>query len=277
MPLYDGSKGPPGALYPTNATDSEFQRLEPLITPTLLKSRFLKGISMTLKVKDLETGKPFRITDEELADYIESAVCDAEDDTGICIMPTKFSDKLPYQRQDYEKMGYLQLPHKPISSIDSMTVKMSDGVPIFEFPMAWLETANLVAGQLNLIPLASGLISADASSSGSALFFTSLWNMPWVAALFAVEYTTGFKDGLVPRSVNNLIGTIAAMRVLSQLAAAQSGQNSVSIGLNGMNQSVSGPGPDRYKTRMGELAEDRKRATKKIRKIFGTSFVTSTV
>lgn len=277
MPFYDDSKGPPGGMGPPNATSSVWGRLEPLLTVDQLKSRFLKGISMTLKQKDLATGKPFRITDEELKDFIERALDTAETETGLYFMPTKFKDKLPYQRQDWENFGYFQLPRRPISSIDTLTVTLSDGGVVFTMPNDWIETCNLIHGQINIIPLAmvgTGIING---ASGNAVYFNSLWNRPWVAALFGVEYTTGFPDGLLPKSVNELIGTIAAMRVLSQLAAAQAGQNSVSLGLDGLSQSVSGPGPDRYKTRRAELTEEKALLVRKLKRTYGTSFVVGTV
>lgn len=284
MPLYTGSKRPPGAMHPRNAIASEFSRLEPLLSPTILKSLYLKGIQLTLKVKDPETGLPFKFTDEELQMLIEQAVEEAEIETGLNIMPVQYSEKLPYQKQDWESFGYFQLQRRPISSIDSLTVRLADNSDIFTFPNEWIETSNLIWGQVNLIPLAfqgveggTGIIGGITSGSGTAVFFNSLWNRPWVAALFGVEYTTGFPDGLIPKSVNNLIGTIAAMNVLSQIAAASSGQTSVSLGIDGMSQSVGMPGPERYRTRMEELGQRRKLIVKKLRKMFGTSFVAGTV
>lgn len=280
MPIYTDSKGPPGGMGPPNASASVWSRLEPLITPDQLKSRFLKGIPLTLKIKDPSTGKPFMITDEELKDYIDRALDFAEQETGLYFMPTKFSEKLPFQRQDWESLGYFQLPRRPISSIDSLTVRLADGGDVFVFPNEWIETANLIWGQINLIPLAfqaAGTGTGLVGGSGSTVFFNSLWNRQWVAALFGVEYTVGFPDGMVPKTVNELVGTIAAMRTLSQLGAAQAGQNSVSISLDGQSQSVSGPGPDRYRTRMEELGNDRKMLVKKLKKTFGTNFVVGTV
>lgn len=283
MPIYTGSKSPPGGLHPTNATATTFNRLEPLLTVDQLKSRHLKGIPLTLKIKDPDTGKPYRIMDEELKDYIQSAVDEAEIETGLTLMPTKFKNKLPYQRQDFESLGYLQLPHRPIASIDSLTVRLSDESDVFTFPTTWIETANLIWGQINIQPLAfSGLDGANQvigqdSATGTSVFFNNLWNRPWVAALFGVEYTTGFKDGLMPRVVNDLIGIIATMRVLSMIAAAYSQSTSTSLGIDGMSQSVGTPGPERFRVRIDELKEQRKLLNKKLKKIFGTSFVTGTV
>lgn len=289
MPFFDGN-GPKntGSMYPSNAVATTLGRLEPLITPDQLKSRFLKGIPMVLRVKDPTTGKAFQITDEELKDYIQLAVDVAENETGLTLFPTKFENKLPFQKQDYEQFGYFQLPHRPIASIEKLTVRLADGSDIFVFPTQWIEVANLIWGQLNILPLAfqgieagtgivGGSVNGSTPGGGTAVFFNSLWNRPWVAALFGVEYTTGFRDGMMPKMVNEMIGTIAAMRTLSQIAAAYAAQTSTSLGIDGMNQSVGTPGPNRYQVRMQELAADRKLYMRKLKKLFGTSFVAGTV
>jgi hypothetical protein len=264
--------------YLENSVATPWGRLEPLITPDVLKSRFLKGIPLTLKVKDPETGKPYRITDDELKDYIEVAVDEAEQETHLVLMPTQFEEKLPYQRQDYDAFGYFQLSHKPVASIEALTVKLADNHEIFNFPLEWIETSNLIHGQVNILPLANtGINQPVAAGSGTAVFFNNLWNRPWVSALFGVKYTAGFKDGLMPRSVNQLIGIIAAMQVLSQIAAAYAGQTSASLGLDGMSQSTSTPGPNRYQVRMQELKEQRIMLVKKIRKGYGSKFIFGTV
>ena len=284
MPIFTGGKSITGGMYPANSIASVLGRLEPLITPEQLKSRYLKGIQMTLRIKDPETGKPYKIMDEELKDYIQKAIDTAEQETGLSFFPTQFSNKLPFQKQDWEAFGYLQLPHRPISSIESMTVRLSDGSDVFTFPTTWLETANLLHGQMNLLPLAfqdteagTGVVGGDVGGGGTAVFFNSLWGRPWVAALFNVVYTAGFPDGMMPNMVNDLIGTIAAMRVLSMIAAAYSTSTSVSLGMDGMNQSTSGPGPQRFALRMTELGADRKLSVRKLKKLCGTSFVAGTV
>lgn len=301
MPIYDGlngagvlaskpagtsdlGQGTQGKQYPIDATFSSWGRLEPLLTPDQLKSRYLKGIPMVLKIKDPATGKPFQITDDELKDYIELAVDEAEQLTGLIIMPTQVTHKLPFQKQDYEAFGYFQLPHRPISSIEALNVTLADGSDVFVFPPEWLETANLIAGQLNIIPLAfqgmqggTGVIGGTNAGGGTAVFFNSLWNRPWVAALFGVTYTAGFKNGLMPKYVNNLIGCIVAMRVLSMIAAAYAAWQSTSLGMDGMSQSISTPGPMRFKQRMEELEKERTLSVKKLKKVYGGSFPTGTI
>lgn len=280
----DGSVKAQGQQYPENVVTTPWGRLEPLLTVDLLKSRFLKGIPLTLKIKDPETGKPYKIADEELKDYIDLAVDEAEQETSLLLMPTQVTVKLPFQKQDFEQFGYFQLPHRPVASIEELTVQLADGSEIFTFPTQWIETANLIHGQLNIIPLAfqglasgTGIIGGTSEGQGTAVFFNSLWNRPWVAALFGITYTAGFKNGLMPKSVNQLIGVIAAMQVLSQVAAAYAGQQSTSLGLDGMSQSVSTPGPNRYAKRMEELQAQRALLVKKLKKSYASKIIVGTV
>jgi hypothetical protein len=77
--------------------------------------------------------------------------------------------------------------------------------------------------------------------------------------------------------VNQLIGIIAAMQVLSQVAAAYAGSTSTSLGIDGMSQSVSTPGPNRYQIRIEELRAHRALLVKKIKKSYGSKFVVGTV
>lgn len=298
MPIYTGvsKQAGPNSLdasgnatntveYPEGSAFSAWGRVEPLLTPDLLKSRFLKGIPLTLKIKDPSTGKPFVITDDELKDYIDQAVSEAEDEVGMVIMPTQFLDKLPFQKQDFEQFGYFQLPRRPVSSIEALNVTLADGSDVFDFPLQWIETSNMIHGQVNILPLAfqgldagTGIIGGGINAGGgTAVFFNSLWNRPWVAALFGFRYTAGFKNGLVPKTVNQLVGTITALHVLSQIAAAYALYTSVSLGIDGMSQSQTTPGPQRYVVRIGELEKDKDKYVRKLKKIFGTGFVAGTV
>lgn len=299
MPIYDGSNGqqpskPAGAKdigegtqgqqWPENATATPWGRLEPLITPEQLKSRYLKGVQLVLKIMDPDTRKPFRITDDELKDYINRAVSVAEEETNLILMPTQFTEKLPFQKQDFEQFGYFQLPRRPVASVDALNVTLADGSDVFQFPTEWIETANLIHGQLNIIPLAfqsviagTGVIGGVNAGGGTAVFFNALWNRPWVAALFGITYTCGFKNGMMPQLVNDLIGVIVAMRVLSQLAAAYAYLQSASLGIDGMSQSVSTPGPQRFKIRMDELKEERALLVKKLKKYGGSKIFTGSV
>jgi hypothetical protein len=91
--------------------------------------------------------------------------------------------------------------------------------------------------------------------------------------MFEVVYTTGFKEGAIPKTINQLIGVIAAMETLSLLATTYSRTTSSSLGIDGLSQSLSTPGQEIFKQRMEELGAKRKWLTSRLQARFNTSFV----
>lgn len=279
---YTNSKGLPGSAagqnplsYPVNSVDTSWGRLEPLLTVDQLVSQFLFGIPLVSRMKDPRTNKPMVITDDMLKEYIDVAVSTAEAELGIDIMPTKYSTKQPFDKAEYDNFGHFRLENKPIYSLDLLTVRPSNNDDVFIVPPDWIETSYMAWGQINIIPLTLAITNngiTNSQTGGGSVFLNILGQKPWVPAFWGFEYTTGFKDGLVPVIINQFIGTVVAMRVLSMLAATYARANSTSLGIDGMSQSVSTPGPQVFKVRLDELANDRKMLMKKIKKYFGTSF-----
>jgi hypothetical protein len=69
--------------------------------------------------------------------------------------------------------------------------------------------------------------------------------------------------------VNELIGTIAAIAILSEIAATFI-YNSQSQSQDGISQSSTGPGPRIYQLRIEELMLKRDELTRKLKAIFST-------
>ena len=82
---------------------------------------------------------------------------------------------------------------------------------------------------------------------------------------------------MVPRVINEYIGCVAAVEVLSQLALTYARANSHSLGIDGLSQSVSTPGPQIFKVRMDELEEKKKAIMKKVKAIFGFKIFSGTL
>lgn len=285
---YCGSKelipdecGNPGHVYPLNATVASHCELEPLITPDQLVTRHLFGIPLISRIVDPITGKPMVFTNDILKDYINRATQEAEVETQIDINPKKYHEKLPYVRPDFEAFGMMMLNHKPAHSLDFVSVQLADNTNIFQFPPQWLETANLIYGQINFIPLAfqSSVIGTVVGSTNpqNAVFFNSLWNRNFVQALFGISYTTGFPNREVPIFINELIGTIAAIKVLSSLAATYARVTSTSLGLDGVSQAISGPGPLLFITRLQDLEKQRQLLVGRARAFFGSKIVLGSI
>ena len=276
---YTYSKEPLSAVYPLYAKDTgPFERLEPMLTPELLKQRHLFGITLISSLIDPATKRKQTMTDEILKDYMNGAISDIENDSSTCIMPAQFNLKLPYDRNLYLSYGFLQIPVKPVYSIDKFTVCPANNQDVFELPLAWLEASNLAYGQINLIPIGialngtmfGGQISSSGGGAGAAAFLAILAQATWVPAFWRIEVSCGYKDGMVPRYINELIGIYTSIRVLSELQATKIIQGG-SIGVDGISQSVSTAGPQTYQARIEELKEEKKRKLKVLKKIYGGS------
>ena len=279
---YSNAKFPVGSssgeIYPQNAISTEWARVEPLISPTLLKRRHLLGIPLVSWVQHPITKKRQEVTDEDLKDLILVAVSKAEELTGTYIFPVEFLEKHPFDRNQYESFGYMQTLRRPVSSIESLTVTPSNNVDLFSVPLEWIETANLIRGQINIIPMtiSNQNLVVNTQSGGGAAFLAFLSYKNWIPAFWQLKYTCGYKDGLLPRILNYLIGIIAAIDVLAMLGATLMG-NSASLGIDGLSQSASGPGPQVYSTRIEMLTAERDIYVKKIKKLSGLKIFSDNV
>ena len=280
MADYTNSRPGVGSAFPENAIDTARLQLEPLLTVDLLKTRHLFGVPLVSAQKDPLTGKSQVMTDEMLYDYIEGAVSQAELELKIDIFPVKRREKQPFDINLYNSFGYFQLSHRPCTSIDKLSVTPSNMLDVYVVPNDWVEGAYLHRGQVNIVPLTVAFVQGTyipQQSSGGAAFLQILGNKAWIPAWWQIEYTSGFKDGLVPRVVNEYIGCVAAIEVLSMLAVTYARSNSHSLGIDGLSQSVSTPGPQIFKVRLDELEEKKKAIMKKVKAIFGFKIFSGTL
>jgi hypothetical protein len=79
------------------------------------------------------------------------------------------------------------------------------------------------------------------------------------------------KEGQVPVPVNELIGCLAAIDVLSAIAPSNI-YNSQTLSQDGISQSSSGVGPRIYELRIQELEVKRDTLIKKLKGIFSGKF-----
>jgi hypothetical protein len=272
--------GKPGQVYSENMVDTTWSKTEPLLTAEQLVYRHLFGIPLVSRFKDPFTNKPMVLTKPMVEDYIKRAVAMAELEMTIDIFPTAYSEKLPYDRAEYEDWGFMMLSHRPVNSIQLMTIRTADNQNVYEVPLEWVETANMAHGQLNIIPMAIGLVNGQekfpAATSGGSMFLNILGIGNWVPSYWSIEYTCGFPNGCIPIVVNELIGMTAAMNILSQLAATYQ-QTSASLGVDGLSQSSGTVGPALFLNRMKELDTQRQLVVKKIKAMFGLKNFSSNV
>jgi hypothetical protein len=279
MADYTNSKSGPGVVFPDNAVETSWNRVEPLVKPEQVKSRHLFGIPLVSAMKDPLTGKAQVYTDDLIRDTIDRAVGLAETETGLDIFPIRNKEKQPFDRNEYQSFGYMRLERRPVASVEVLSITPPNGNNLYSVPLEWIETAYLPKGQINLIPIGNAIAYGSVAQvgSGGALFLNVLGAQGWVPAFWQVEYTSGFPDGMIPKPINELIGVIAAMEILSALGATYGKSQSHSLGIDGLSQSISTPGPQIFKNRYDELAEKRQKLVKKLKTQYGLNLFSGNV
>jgi hypothetical protein len=263
--------------YPVHANQASglLKRTEPLITPKQLKSRFLKGIFEKLPLEA-------RYSDTELKDQINLAVNELEAELKVPIFAERFTERVPYDFTLYKSYIHIRTNHGPIRSVENFRIVSSDRTSIFTIPAQWVDTGQFHNRQISVIPLlasytASAAISATGTSIGAA-FLVLVTNSAWVPAYWEIDYVAGLcgDKGQVPIVVNQLIGAIASINILSNLASLNQ-YNSVSIGQDGISQSHSGLGPQIYATRIQDLTLKKQELLKQLQRMFQQKIYVGTI
>jgi len=260
------------SAYPVHAeqTSGLLRRVEPFLTPEQLVSRFLKGINLMFS-----SGATF--TNAELKDRIYLAMNEAEIQIGTFLTREAFKDKLPFDSSLYRSYIHLRVEHGPIISVEEVAIVSANNEDIFRLPPQWIEAANFSKNLINIIPLLAGYgfntIAASAPTAGVAFLSILNQGLGFVPAYWQVKYTAGVsnREGEVPTIINELVGCIAAIAILSEIAPWFV-NISQSQSQDGISQSSSSPGPRIYELRIAELTKKRDEYIKKIKGIFSTKF-----
>lgn len=255
------------SIYPVHAAETSglLKRIEPILTPEQLVSRFLKGIPLQLPNGDF-------FTNAELKDRIYLACNEAELLLKTTITREAFVEKLPFDYSLYRAYIHLKAEHGPIISLEHLAIVSADFNNIFEIPPTWIESANFSKNIINVIPLLASYgvntVSGAVGNAGIA-FLTIMDGLNWVPSYWQINYTAGLsnREGSVPASVNELIGCIAAIAILSEIAPLFL-WTSQSQSQDGVSQASSGPGPRIYMLRIEELEKKKDNLVKKLTAIF---------
>ena len=271
------------AQYPIHAIETSgiLRRTEPFLTPELFKIRFLLGLPFYLLGQSaIELLKP-----ENLKDRIMMAMNETEGQLGTTITREEFVDKLPFDWSLYKSFIHIKPRHSPIISLESLAIVASNSEVIFQVPSVWVDMANASIGQLNVIPLLASFGATNASGTpitatnqGAGVAFLAIWGASGattqVPSYWQVTYSAGLsnREGQVPVIVNQLIGTNAAINILSQLAMFFF-TTSQSQSQDGISQGSSTLGPRIFALRIEELIKNRDELISKIKGIFAKKYV----
>lgn len=222
-------------VYPVKSTTtSEFSRTESLLSVKDLKERFLHGINLVNR-----DGITF--PDTALQFYIDAAITMLEDDMEIYVNPVSLEEDRDYVINDYINWSFIELDNNPVISLDKFEIRFLKNEAYVEFPAEWIRLDS-----------ATGVIRVAATMGTiQSWIVTSFSFLPRLVArtydfphFFHLEYTAGFEQDKVPKSVNMAIGLISSIYILSVLGnlILAPGISSESISLDGLSQSTSKEG-----------------------------------
>ena len=245
-------------------------RIETLITPEHLKSRYLKGVDVS------------DYTVDELKDEIMLAINEFELMSGLTVNPVQHSEVLPFDASFYRSFVYTKTNHGPILSVQSFTIESSDEKVIYPLPTIWLDMRLAHRRQINIIPLLTANTISTANvglvggGAGAFLFLRALGNINWMPAFWKITYTAGIckEEGKLPVIVNDVIGLTAAIEILSA-KQNQIVHTSQSLSQDSISQSSGGAGTQTYQPRIAMLEAKRDKLLKKIKGIFFSKYYMS--
>lgn len=264
------------SVYPLQclASSDSLNRVEPLVTAQILRKQYLLGINLMSPLT--KQG----LTDDDIKDFINRAVNEAEVSLGISVAENVRQYRGPYDRTQNLYYIYTELPYKPVTSILKWSIQSSDGNDIYIFPPSLIETGNAQMGQLSLgfstVPANSPIIADGFYGNAGYVLIRSLaaYTMP---AFYLVQFVTGFPEDKIPLPINELIATIAALAILSMIAPIIRPITSAALNIDGLSQQVTSPGPLWLQQRMAELTAKRDNLIQQLRNYFYTNLVVSNV
>jgi hypothetical protein len=256
-------------VYPVHAeaTSGLLTRCEPLLGPDKFRRMFLKGIPLRFRNGD-------RFTNEDIQEKLNWAMNEVELLIGATITREAFKQKVPFDYSEYKAYIQIRSEKGPMISLEELAIVSADDNNIFTIPPTWIETSNFAKRLINVIPLLAAYgVNQVAGAVGNAgiAFLTVMDGLNWVPAYWQIRYTAGLSnnEGQVPANINELIGVIAAIAILSEIAATFI-YNSQSQSQDGISQSSSGPGPHVYDVRIAQLEAKRDELVGKFKAIFST-------
>lgn len=219
---------------PSNTSRSK--KVEPLISVTQLKERYLYGII----IKD---SNGVELPERVYQNYIDNAVSMLEHYLDLSITPViGFPEEKDYHFNEYTDWGFMMLNYYPVlrvQKIEMIYFRDETGEPdvIQEIPNNWIRLES-DSGIIRLIPNARFPASLQVGATGS--YFPEVLRTNMVPNLWRVTYDYGFEDGKIPTLMNQVIGMLAASSALVVggnlvLGAGIAGS---SISLDSLSQSI---------------------------------------
>jgi len=264
------------AGYPVHAgrTSGLVKRCEPVLTPQLLISRYLKGIPLAFPNGD-------SFNPEDVKDQIVLATNEVEILCKITVNREQFVDKVPFDINLYKSFIYLKAEQNPVLSVESVQIVSSDGYNVFQIPSAWLEPSNFSKGIINVVPILGAYSVATGGGVGAyggIPYLNVFSQLTFVPGFWQLVYTTGTSkiEGQYPVIINDVIGVTAAINMLSVITNMFL-TTSQGLSRDGISQNSAGPGPRMYLPYIEELKAKQAVLVGKLKAAFSVKFLISNI
>jgi len=217
-------------------SNRQINRVEPLITPDILKKSYLFGVH----VLDKETGED--LSDDTYQQFINTAVSMLEHDLDISILPQDIVEHKDFRQNEYWDWSYMMTNNVPVIKINNLQfVYMKDvnsqDNPVLNIPAQWLRIQSH-DGVLRLIPNSSFPGNLQIGNTGA--FFPEILRSTMIPHLWKIEYSIGFSEGKVPVLLNQCIAMIASILVLTVggILILGAGISGSSVSIDGLSESI---------------------------------------
>lgn len=218
-------------VFPPNSSGNPgFKRHEPLLNVRKLKERYLFGVT----ILD-DANNPLPIDTYQF--HIDQAISEVEHDLDITITPTTFTEDRDYNINDYQNWSFVDLYHRPVISVESVSIQYEPNQSLLTFPEEWLRVYSEI-GQLQITPTSGSINAYNINNSG---FLPQIFGVRrQYPRMIHIEYTAGFEENKIPYILNHLIGLKASIPILDIAGdlILGAGIANQSISLDGLSQSV---------------------------------------
>jgi hypothetical protein len=197
--------------------------------------------------------------DEDIQEYVDSAVALMERKLGVRLKPTVIrtdaearglvegvdyevsEPPYDYDAKAYANWGFLQLRERPASKLTGAKLVLPNGVVVVDF-MATPEWVKFYpeTAQMQIVPYA-GSATVFGMLGGSQTGFSFMTgkinrNMP---QMWYIDYVSGYAQNKIPKDIVNIVAKIASSDILGVAGEAlKAGITNMSTSIDGLSESV---------------------------------------
>lgn len=210
---------------------------EIVMSPEELMSLYFYGINIT-------SNDGSKISNDVIRFQIKAAQQEVEKHLEIRLVPKLIEQSIDYFRSDYWQSFPILRTKLPVKKPLSM-IGFLNGIEQIKYPPQWLNTKKDSEGhyfkKIHVIPTGSTVGNSSGVILSGITAYYGMASYSDIPNYFDVQYVTGFDVDNIPYDVLDLVGKLAAIRMfhIAGDLVLGNGLSSISLGVDGLSQSVS--------------------------------------